>query len=225
MNAPGAPYAVTPGVPGFLPTHVVPKAGLATWAAPDAVVPTEPLDPLLPVQLLSRLGDWGQVLCANGWSAWVDARMLVALPQSPPPAGGPLVRTADARRLLARVEETLGRYRRAVEDLAAGRTDGQAFRRATQGLRIGAVVEGESVWLYDAEHDRWCYCDGTATTTFAAREPAPAAPDAAPTPAPGPAPPEPTRIDGAGPAGDAGPAGPTRIDPPGGPPHASSGDL
>ncbi|MEU7133609.1 hypothetical protein [Streptomyces sp. NPDC046261] len=240
MNPPGAPYPADRGGSGFLPTHVVPSSGLATWTAPDAAVPTEPLDPLLPVQLLSRLGDWGQVLCANGWSAWVDARMLVALPQNPPPAGGPLVRTADARRLLARVEETLGRYRRAVEDLAAGRTDAQAFRRTTHGLRIGVVVEGESVWLYDAEHDRWCYCDGTAMTTFAAREPAPAAPGSTGTPAqepeaaeptridrPGAAgPPEPTRLDAHRPAEPAGSdAEATRIDRPGGPPSAPSGDA
>ncbi|MEU4211844.1 hypothetical protein AB0F13_17870 [Streptomyces sp. NPDC026206] len=191
MNAPGAPFDATSGVPGFLPTHVVPRDGLPTWTAPDAAVPTEALDPLLPVQLLSRLGDWGQVLCSNGWAAWVDARLLVALPQSPPPAGGPLVRTADAQRLLAGAEETLARYRRAVEELAAGGMDGETFRRTTQGLRTGAVVEGEAVWLYDAEHDRWCYCDGTAMTTFAAHRPAPAAPEAAP----GPVPAEATRLD------------------------------
>ncbi len=187
MAAPAFP----PGAaPGFLPTHVVPADGLGTWAAPDGAVPTEPLDPLLPVQLLSRRGDWGQVLCSNGWSAWVDARLLVTLPQNPPPAGGALVRTSDARKLLARIEETVGRYRRAVEDLAAGRTDGETFQRTTHGLRIGAVVDGEEVWLYDAERDHWCYCDGTSMTGIAGREAGPRAGS-----------PEPTRLDaGPGPA-------------------------
>ncbi|MEV6670273.1 hypothetical protein [Streptomyces sp. NPDC051162] len=152
---------------GFRPTHVVPPDGLPAWAAPDAAVRTEPLDPLLPVRLLDRRGDWGRVLCSNGWTAWVDSRPLVPLPQGPPAAGGPLTRTADARRLLARVEETLGRYRRAVADLAAGRTDGETFRRDTEGLRIGVVVDGEAVWLYDPEEDHWCYCDGTAMTALA----------------------------------------------------------
>ncbi|MFI9202394.1 hypothetical protein [Streptomyces sp. NPDC053048] len=203
MNAVPYAYDSAPGVPGFEPTHVVPKDGLSTWAAPDASVPTEPLDPLLPVQLLTRRGDWGQVLCDNGWAAWVDARLLVALPQSPPPAGAPLVRTADARRLLAKVEEALARYRRAVEELAAGRTDGETFHRDTHGLRIGAVVHGDALWLYDSEHDRWCYCDGTAMTTIAAREPAPQSvppeatrldsPASGPPPSPAPAPP-PTRL-------------------------------
>ncbi|MFI9308863.1 hypothetical protein [Streptomyces triculaminicus] len=198
MNAVPSPYDAVPDVPGFEPTHVVPKDGLSTWAAPDTSVPTEPMDPLLPVRLLTRRGDWGQVLCSNGWAAWVDARLLVTLPESPPPADAPMARTADARRLLARVEEALGRYREAVEELAAGRMDGETFQRTTHGLRVGAVVEGEAVWLYDAEHDRWCYCDGTTMTTFAAPEPAPQSLPPEPAPSslpPEAAPPEPTRLD------------------------------
>ncbi|MFF4160472.1 hypothetical protein [Streptomyces sp. NPDC001678] len=162
-----------PDVPGFQPTHVVPNEGLPTWTAPDAAVPTEPLDPLLPVRLLARRGDWGQVLCSNGWSAWVDARLLVTLPQRPPGAGGALVRTAEARELLAGVEETLDRYRKAVEELAAGRIDGETFRHTTQGLRVGVVVAGEEIWLYDTAGDRWCYSDGTAMTAVAGGEPSP----------------------------------------------------
>ncbi|MFC4607518.1 hypothetical protein ACFO9E_06775 [Streptomyces maoxianensis] len=152
----------------FRPTHVVPQDGLPAWEEPDVSRPAEPLDPLLPVQLVDRRGDWGRIVCANGWSAWVDGRLLVSVPQEPPAAGQPLARTADPRPLLARVEETLGRYRRAAEDLAAGRTDGETFRRGTQGLRVGMVVDGESVWLYDAEHERWVYCDGTRLSTYAA---------------------------------------------------------
>ncbi|MEU2158482.1 hypothetical protein ABZ532_26325 [Streptomyces sp. NPDC019396] len=153
-------------VPGFRPTHVVPGDGLPTWESPDASRPSAPLDPFLPVELLDRRGDWGRVLCANGWSTWVDGRLLVPVPQSPPPAGQPLARTADPRPLLDRAEELLGRYRRAVDDLAEQRTDGEAFRRATQGMRVGMVVDGESMWLYEAEHERWVYCDGDQLTVF-----------------------------------------------------------
>ncbi|MFI1393668.1 hypothetical protein [Streptomyces sp. NPDC020681] len=152
----------------FRATHVVPHDGLAAWEAPDVSRPTEPLDPLLPVRLIDRRGDWGRIVCANGWSAWVDGRLLVAVPQEPPAAGQPLARTADPRPLFARVEESLSQYRRAAEDLAAGRLDGEAFRRRTRGLRVGMVVDGESVWLYDAEHERWVYCDGTRLSTYAA---------------------------------------------------------
>jgi hypothetical protein len=160
----------------FRPTHVIPQDGLPAWETPDPSRPTVPLDALLPVQLIDRLGDWGRVLCANGWSAWVDGRLLVAVPQAPPAAGSPLTRTADPRPLLARVEESLSRYRGAAEDLAAGRLDGQSFRGRTQGQRIGVIVDGESLWLYDGEHERWVYCDGTRLSTYATgRGPAAAA--------------------------------------------------
>jgi hypothetical protein len=147
--------------PEFRPTHVVPQGGLPAWEAPDKSRPIEPLDPLLPVQLIARRGDWGQVLCADGWSAWVDGRLLVSVPHGPPLAGQPLARQADPRPLLARVQESLAQYRRAVEELADERIDGDTFRRRTQGLRVGLVVDGEAVWVYDAERERWVYCDGT----------------------------------------------------------------
>ncbi|WP_330302296.1 MULTISPECIES: hypothetical protein [unclassified Streptomyces] len=166
--------------PGFRPTHVVPQDGLAAWESPDPSRRTVPLDALLPVQLVDRRGDWGRVLCANGWSAWVDGRLLVPVPQAPPAATSPLARTADPRPLLARVEEALARYRSAAEELAAGQLDGESFRGRTQGQRIGVVVDGESLWLYDGEHERWVYCDGTRLSTFAAEgDPAPVKPDQA----------------------------------------------
>ncbi|MET9903883.1 hypothetical protein [Streptomyces sp. NPDC006446] len=153
--------------PGFRPTHVVPQDGLPAWETPDPSRPTVPLDALLPVELVDRLGDWGRVLCANGWSAWVDGRLLIAVPQEPPLASSPLARTADPRPLLARVEEALAAYRRAAEELASGQLDGEAFAARTEGHRIGVVVDGESLWLYDGEHERWVYCDGTRLSTFA----------------------------------------------------------
>jgi hypothetical protein len=164
--------------PDFRPTHVVPQDGLPAWESPDPSRPTVPLDALLPVQLVDRLGDWGRVVCANGWSAWVDGRLLIAVPQAPPAASSPLARTADPRPLLARVEEALTRYRSAAEELAAGQLDGKSFHSRTQGQRIGVVVDGESLWLYDGEHERWVYCDGTRLSTFAAEgDPAAATPD------------------------------------------------
>ncbi|WP_338900013.1 hypothetical protein WBG99_33830 [Streptomyces sp. TG1A-60] len=186
--------------PAFLPTHVVPPGGLPAWEAPDPSRPTVPLDALLPVQLLDRQGDWGRVLCANGWSAWVDGRLLVAVPREPPVAGTALARTADPRPLLARVEEALTRYRTEAEALAAGHRDGQSFRDRTKGLRIGVVVDGESLWLFDAAHERWVYCDGARLSTFAVGDKphdTPADPQVPPAAAPAP---EPTRVvgDGAG---------------------------
>ncbi|WP_413755715.1 hypothetical protein [Streptomyces sp. MMBL 11-3] len=161
--------------PGFRPTHVVPPDGMPARETPDPGGPTTPLDPFLPVRLVERHGDWGHVLCANGWSAWVDGRLLVAVPREPPAAGQPPARTADPRPLLARAEEALRHYRRAVEDLAAGHLDGAEFHARTRGLRAGLVVEGESLWLYEAEHERWVYCDGTRLCTYATPGPPEAA--------------------------------------------------
>ncbi|MFF0139207.1 hypothetical protein ACFYRN_22525 [Streptomyces sp. NPDC005227] len=184
--------------PAFRPTHVVPQDGLSAWETPDTSRPTVPLDALLPVQLVDRLGDWGRVVCANGWSAWVDGRLLIGVPQVPPDATGPPARTADPRPLLARVEEALTEYRRVAEELAAGQVDGEAFRARTQGRRIGVVVDGESMWLYDGAHERWVFCDGARLSTFAAERAPSTSPPQPPARAREPQRPEPAR----GPVGD-----------------------
>ncbi|PSK74152.1 hypothetical protein C6W96_01830 [Streptomyces sp. CS149] len=195
--------------PEFRPTHVVPPDGLPAWESPDVARPTDPLDALLPVELRDRRGDWAYVACSNGWSAWVDGRLLVSVPRTPPAPGAPMARTADPRPLLARAEESLSQYRRAAQDLAEGRSDGEGFRQRTRGLRVGMVVDGESVWLYDAEHERWVFCDGARLSTYAA-EAGPGA--AAPAAVSGEAEtPEPFRV-----AASAGPE-PTRVVPPDGP--------
>ncbi|OEJ30767.1 hypothetical protein [Streptomyces subrutilus] len=178
------------GVADFHPTHVVPQEGLPAWETPDASRPTVPLDAFLPVQLLTRRGDWGEVLCANGWSAWVDGRLLVSVPQPPPTAGGrPPGRAEDPGPQLERGVAALERYRRAVAELAAGRTDSEAFRRSVRGLRAGIVIDGESVWLYDESAGRWLYGDGTRMMTYAAvaGPGAPLAPGTPPAPASPPA--------------------------------------
>ncbi|MFJ6718152.1 MULTISPECIES: hypothetical protein [unclassified Streptomyces] len=151
----------------FRPTHVVPQDGLPAWEAPDVSRPTVALDPFLPVQLLSRQGEWGEVLCSNGWSAWVDGRLLVAVPRPPPTGGRPLARSEDPAPLLARSADVLERYRRAADQLAAGRVDTEGFRRGTRGLRAGVVIDGESVWLYDEAAGRWLYAEGGRAATYA----------------------------------------------------------
>ncbi len=155
----------------FRPTHVVPGDGLPTWAGPDPSHPTARLDPLLPVQVAENSGDWARVLCSNGWTAWVDGRLLLALPQHPPAAVGPLTGTADPRPLLAALEQALARYRSLVDELADGRTDLETFRRRSKGLRVGAVLDGPAAWLLDLDHGRWYYCDGTRLQTYATVEP------------------------------------------------------
>jgi hypothetical protein len=169
----------------FRPTHVVPLDGMQTWAAPDVAQPSAWLDALLPVRLLSRQGDWARVACSNGWAAWVDGRLLLALPDGPPGTANPLADAPDPGALLARIEAAVGEYRRLVEQLADGRIDLEAFRARSAGLRLGLVVDGESAWLLELEQDRWWYCDGTRLQTFATVEappPEPAGTTAGPPP-------------------------------------------
>jgi hypothetical protein len=162
----------------FRPTHVVPLDGMPTWAGPDAAQPSAAwLDPLLPVHLLTRQGDWARVACSNGWAAWVDGRLLLALPDGPPGVAHPLADAPDPAALLARVERAVGVYRQLAEQVADGRIDRGTFRARTAGLRLGVVVDGESAWLLDLDRDRWWYCDGARLQTFATVE---APPDAGP---------------------------------------------
>ncbi|MFJ9617560.1 hypothetical protein [Streptomyces noursei] len=153
--------------PEFRPSHVVPPGGMPTWADPGVGRPLVPLDPLLPVQVVERHGDWARALCSNGWSAWVDGRLLLSVPHDPPTAEQPAAWAADPRPLLAAAEGALGRYRQLVEELLAGRVDREAFGERALGARVGAVVDGDAVWLYDARHGRWCFCDGESLVTFA----------------------------------------------------------
>jgi hypothetical protein len=159
-----------PAFTGFRPTHVTPLDGLPTWLGPDPAEPSAWLDALLPVQVTDTQGDWARVLCSNGWSAWVDGRLLIALPGGPPGTAHPLARTPDPRPLLARLERTLSTYRQLVEQVADGRIDLETFRQRSAGLRLGVVVDGESAWLLDLEHDRWWYCHATQLQTFATVE-------------------------------------------------------
>ncbi len=71
-----APQA-QPAASAFAPTHTVPQQGMQAWAAPDpngAVVAT--LGGGLPIQITEVRGAWARVLCSNGWTGWVDGRII-----------------------------------------------------------------------------------------------------------------------------------------------------
>ncbi|MFD0428279.1 hypothetical protein ACFQ60_09530 [Streptomyces zhihengii] len=185
----------------FAPTHVVPGPDSRPGRARTRPGPRSRWTRCCPCSCWSA-GATGRRCCAStagrpGWTAgcWSRSRRT----RRRRTAGGPHRRP---RPLLARAEEALGRYRRAAGELADGSLDGETFRLRTRGLKVGMVVDGESVWLYDAEHERWVHCDGRRLSTLAAsaepavqpgRAPAaPAAPGAA-----GPA--DLTRVTGADP--------------------------
>src|SRR4051812_9981381 len=63
------------------PTHRVGDAPLQSFERPDAasVLPTW-LDPRLEVCVTEQRADgWAHVLCSNGWTTWVDGRLLAPL--------------------------------------------------------------------------------------------------------------------------------------------------
>jgi hypothetical protein len=71
-----APQA-QPSASAFAPTHTVPPQGMQAWAAPDpngAIVAT--LGGGLPIQVTDVRGAWAHVLCSNGWTGWVDGRII-----------------------------------------------------------------------------------------------------------------------------------------------------
>jgi hypothetical protein len=71
-----APLAATSTV-AFAPTHVVPLSGLDGYRVPDpATGPTGRLAAGTPVAVTGTSGAWARVLCENGWTAWVDGRLL-----------------------------------------------------------------------------------------------------------------------------------------------------
>lgn len=73
-----APQPV-PAAPAWTPSHRVPPAGMDAWAVPD---PTQRaiarIDGGVPIQVTETAGAWAHILCSNGWSGWVDYRILVA---------------------------------------------------------------------------------------------------------------------------------------------------
>jgi hypothetical protein len=76
LSGQAAPQA-QPAGSAFAPTHTVPPQGMQAWAAPDpngAVVAT--LGGGLPIQVTEVRGAWASVLCSNGWTGWVDGRII-----------------------------------------------------------------------------------------------------------------------------------------------------
>jgi hypothetical protein len=81
----GQALAATPASAATVPdqtqagaTSVVPPEGLSAWAAPDpAAAPIATLEAGLQLQVVERAGDWAKVLASNGWTGWVDARLLL----------------------------------------------------------------------------------------------------------------------------------------------------
>jgi RsiW-degrading membrane proteinase PrsW (M82 family) len=81
--APSVPVeapAVSTSAPetAWLPTHVVPAGGVVAWDVPDpARRPIARLAERVELVVLSQAGAWAQVRGVNGWTGWVDGRLLI----------------------------------------------------------------------------------------------------------------------------------------------------
>ena len=65
-------------VPVWAPSHVVPAGGLPGGGAPaPARQPVALLSERVELVVLSRAGAWAQVRGVNGWTGWVDGRLIV----------------------------------------------------------------------------------------------------------------------------------------------------
>jgi hypothetical protein len=66
--------------PAWSPTHRVPAEGMQAWAAPDpASAIVARLDPGLEVRVDEVAGAWARVTASNGWTGWVDGRLLLQM--------------------------------------------------------------------------------------------------------------------------------------------------
>jgi hypothetical protein len=151
----------------FEPTHVVPDGGLPTYQAADVDRPSASLDAGLDVRVAQRLGDWAQVVCSNGWSAWVDGRRLEPLGADEQTDPAPLI---DGE-LASLLDAALAQYALLVDDLKAGRLDETGFRR--KAFQAGLVVRDAEAWILDLSSQRWWRYDGVDLTTVAVEPPTP----------------------------------------------------
>jgi hypothetical protein len=74
-------------------THVVPTGGVPAWNSPDASKPAVlQLAAGVQLQLIRESAGWGEVRGWNGWTGWVDPRLLEPRGGSPPrqPAPAPV---------------------------------------------------------------------------------------------------------------------------------------
>lgn len=80
---PAAAPPAPPAPAAWAPTHTVPAAGLIAWERPDPAAPSVQLAARTPLRVESTLGAWARVSAENGWTGWVDGRLLGVVPDEP----------------------------------------------------------------------------------------------------------------------------------------------
>jgi hypothetical protein len=128
----------------FEATHVVGDDSLDTYETPDASRPTAPLDPGLRVQVTENLGDWAHVVCDNGWSAWVDGRLLVPVAAPNP--------------MWEEIEGALAAQKELLADFETNRIDEATYRART--FRAGLIIHEGDAWMIDLANQQIHRYDG-----------------------------------------------------------------
>ena len=73
----GRSLVMPPGVPAWTATDLVPDEGMQAWDAADGTrPPVAQLPGRVELRVMERNGAWARVAAANGWSGWVDGRLL-----------------------------------------------------------------------------------------------------------------------------------------------------
>jgi len=84
----------------FIATHTIPAGGINSWPRPDPAAPPGPhINAGLEAQLVDQSGDWAKITFDNGWTAWVDGRLLV--PRRGAAASGGAASAFDISALMA----------------------------------------------------------------------------------------------------------------------------
>jgi hypothetical protein len=82
------PTSPRAGPPAWSPTHAAPEGGMSAWSQPDATLSAAiRLADGVPLRVVETAGDWARVEYSNGWTGWVDKRLLVSV--SPDAAARP----------------------------------------------------------------------------------------------------------------------------------------
>jgi hypothetical protein len=114
-------------------------------------------------------------VCSNGWSAWVDGRLLVPVTASTsPPAEARPANTAEHAApvadhgkqrpvIAARLQAALDEVRQLADQVAAGTLDMPTFQR--RSFTAGLILFDDEAWFLDLHHGRWCRYDGIGVWT------------------------------------------------------------
>lgn len=100
--AAAAPADTGPTQVTFAPTHRVPASGTRAWAQPDpSQQPVAELAGGVELRVDEMQGAWAKVTGSNGWTGWVDGRLLEGLSAAPAQAAVPTAAAAPASGLAA----------------------------------------------------------------------------------------------------------------------------